>query len=516
MESYTPQTPCAPRAARHPLRVCPAPRSLNTPHRKEVPTIDFCHIPVNIIKRSEGRSAVAAAAYRSGTKLTNEWDGLTHDYTRKGGVVHAEIILPSHAPPEFADRSTLWNRVEQIEKARDSQLAREIEAALSRELSREQQLALIRAYVKDNFVDKGMCADFAIHDKGTGNPHVHIMLTVRPLKENGAWGAKCHKAYDLDENGQRIPDGKGGWKNHREDTTNWNDKGSVEIWRAAWAAYTNRVLEAAGQPALVDHRSYKRRGIDKIPSVHLGPAASQMEKRGIRTDKGEVNRQIAADNKLLKEIKARITRLYYWSKAEAEKTEGQQPSMIDLWEAQQQLKRPDTRTGKIRALQESAALFSFMQANGIKTMQQLHDKISDMNSSYYDLRGKIVKAERRIATLTERGEMWAQYNKYKTVHKQLAKVKPEKRELFEQRHSRELILYDAAARYLKELKDSGEKLTPKAWQREIDLLTAQKQVDTIDMKAMREELKAVERLRKAADQLDRQERDKSRDRGPER
>ena len=121
-----------------------------------MPPIDFCHIPVSIIKRSEGRSAVAAAAYRSGTKLTNEWDGLTHDYTRKGGVVHAEIMLPAHAPPEFADRSTLWNSVEQIEKARDSQLAREIEAALPRELSREQQLALVRAYVKENFVDKGI------------------------------------------------------------------------------------------------------------------------------------------------------------------------------------------------------------------------------------------------------------------------------------------------------------------------------------------------------------------------
>ena len=168
--------------------------------------IDFCHIPVSIIKRSAGRSAVAAAAYRSGTKLTNEWDGMTHDYTRKGGIVHAEIMLPAHAPPEFADRSILWNSVEQIEKARDSQLAREIEAALPRELSDEQQLALVRAYVKDNFVDKGMCADFAIHDKGTGNPHVHIMLTLRPLKENGQWGAKCRKAYDLDENGQRIPD----------------------------------------------------------------------------------------------------------------------------------------------------------------------------------------------------------------------------------------------------------------------------------------------------------------------
>ena len=159
--------------------------------------------------------------------------------------------------------------------------------------------------------------------------------------------------------------------------------------------------------------------------------------------------------------------------------------MIDLWEAQQQLKRPDTRTGKIRALQESAALFSFLQANGIQSMQQLHEKIADMNTRYYDLRGKIVKAERRIAVLTERGEMWAQYNKYKTVHKQFARVKPEKRELFEQRHSRELILYDAAARYLKELKASGEELSPKEWRREIDLLTAQKQVDSIDMKAMR-------------------------------
>ena len=241
-----------------------------------------------------------------------------------------------------------------------------------------------------------------------------------------------------------------------------------------------------------------------------------MEKRGIRTDKGEVNRQIAADNKLLKEIKARITRLYRWSKAEAEKPQTQQSSLTALWEAQQQLNAPRTRTGKIRALQESAALFSFLQANGIQSMQQLHEKIADMNSRYYDLRGKIVKAERRIAILTERGEMWEQYNQYKSIHKQLAKVKPEKREQFEQRHSRELILYDAAVRYLKELKDSGEAITPKAWQREIDQLAAGKQTDTLVMKSMREDLKAVEQLRKTAEQLSRQERNKYHDREPER
>lgn len=163
----------------------------------------ICHIPIKIIQRSKGKSALAAAAYRSGTKLTNEWDGLTHDYTHKGGVVHAEIMLPSHAPPEFADRSILWNSVEQIEKSRDSQLAREVEVALPRELTREQQLALLRAYVKDNFVAAGMCADFALHDKCDGNPHAHILLTIRPLKEDGTWGAKCRKVYDLDEHGQR-------------------------------------------------------------------------------------------------------------------------------------------------------------------------------------------------------------------------------------------------------------------------------------------------------------------------
>ena len=141
----------------------------------------------------------------------------------------------------------------------------------------------------------------------------------------------------------------------------------------------------------------------------------------------------------------------------------------------------------------------------IQSMQQLHEKIVDMNARYYDLRCKIVSAERRIAALTERGEMWAQYNRYKAIRKQLDKVKPAKRELFEQRHSQELAVYEAAARYLKELKDSGEALTPKTWGREIAQLTAEKEANTLRMKAMRDELKAAEQLRKAANLLARQE-----------
>ena len=446
---------------------------------------------------------MAAAAYRSGEKLVNEWDGMTHDYTRKGGVVHVEIMLPAHAPPEFLDRSTLWNSVEQIEKSSTAQLAREIEVALPVELSRAEQLALVRAFVKENFVDAGMCADFAIHDKGTGNPHAHIMLTIRPIKENGEWGAKCRKVYDLDGQGQRIPDGKGGWKSHREDTTDWNQRSNAEKWRAAWAAYTNRALEAAGKPERIDHRSYKRQGVDKIPTVHMGPAASQMERRGIVTEKGNINRKIAADNKLLKEIKARITRLYNWSKEQSTQPQGWESIMDFLFQARQDT-ASTSQYARVRALKENVALFNFLQANGISSMPELYEKVSAMNSGYYDLRGKIVKAERRLSVLNERLEMWTQYQKYKPVRQKLDKVAPGKREQFKQRHSADLALFDAAVRYLDTLKASGEAITPKAWRAEAQKLTAEKDADYLKMRAMREDIKAVETLKKTADRLARE------------
>ena len=446
---------------------------------------------------------MAAAAYRSGEKLVNEWDGMTHDYTRKGGVVHTEIMLPSHAPPEFQERSTLWNSVEEIEKSATAQLAREIEVALPVELSRAEQLALVRSFVKDNFVDAGMCADFAIHDKGTGNPHAHILLTIRPIKENGEWGAKCRKVYDLDSQGQRIPDGKGGWKSHREDTTDWNQRGNAEKWRAAWASYANRALEAAGRPERIDHRSYKRQGIDKIPSVHMGPAASQMERRGIQTEKGNINREIAADNKLLKEIKARITRLYNWSKEQSAQSQGRE-SITDFLFQHRQDTTPTSRYGKVKALQADAKLFNFLMENGITSMEQLYEKVSAMNSDYYDLRGKIVSKERRISILTERLEMWAQYQKYKPIRQKLDKVAPGKREQFEQRHSADLALFDAAVRYLDTLKSSGEAITPKAWRAGAQRLTAEKEADYLQMRAMREDIKAVETLKKTAERLARE------------
>ena len=390
--------------------------------------------------------------------------------------------------------------MEEIEKSSTAQLAREIEVALPMELSRTEQLALVRSFVKDNFVDAGMCADFAIHDKGTGNPHAHIMLTIRPLKEDGTWGAKCRKVYDLDSQGQRISDGKGGWKSHREDTTDWNQRGNAEKWRAAWASYANRALEATGRPERIDHRSYKRQGVDKIPSVHMGPAASQMERRGIQTQKGNINREIAADNKLLKEIKARITRLYNWSKEQSTQPQDRESIMDFLFQARQDT-APTSRYGKVKALKADAKLFNFLMENGIKSMQELFDKVAAMNGDYYDLRGKIVKTERRLSVLNERLEMWEQYQKYKPVRQKLDKVALGKREQFKQRHSADLALFDAAVRYLDTLKASGEAITPKAWRAKAQTLTAEKDADYLKMRAMREDIKAIETLKKTADRL---------------
>ena len=469
------------------------------------------HCSIKIIKRSQGRSAVAAAAYRSGQKLTNEWDGITHDYTKKGGVVHSEIILPAQAPPDFSDRSTLWNNVEKAEKNRNAQLAREIEIALPAEIDRHSQIRLVRKYVQDIFVSAGMCADFSIHDKGDGNPHAHIMLTIRPLKGSGEWGAKCRKEYDLDGNGQRIRLPGGGFKNHRVNITDWNDPGKAEEWRAQWARYANAMLEFRNLPQRVDHRSYIRQGVQKIPTVHMGVAATQMERRGLVTEKGTVNREITAQNRLLKEIKARITRLYNWSKQQAAALPEKKPS---IWEQLQQAHaaaQPTTRYGKVKALKESAVLFNFLQENSISSMQELYVKVTAMQTEYYGLRGEIAATARQIDGLNKRLSMWKQYSDNKPVRQRLTALKPRAREKFQDAHSAELAVYDAAMRYLNELKASGEKITPKHWQAEVDRLTSKNSALYQQMKAMRTDIQAVEKIRKTADELARSE--KSRDRG---
>lgn len=224
--------------------------------------MDFFHSHTKIVSRNKGRSAVAASAYISGTQMKNTWDGVIHNYTRKRHVIYTEVMLPPNAPLEYADRNMLWNSVEWSETKSNAQLARSIKLSLPAELTHGQNIALIRKYVQENFVNKGMCVELAFHDKSDGNPHVHILLTMRPLAEDGRWGDKSRLEYILDANGNRTPaKQKGRWKTRKVYTTDWDDRGNVELWRAAAVDAIHEALREAGfTQGFVDHRSYAQQG----------------------------------------------------------------------------------------------------------------------------------------------------------------------------------------------------------------------------------------------------------------
>lgn len=286
------------------------------------------HNSTKIISRSSGRSAVGASAYRSGEKMLNEYDGINHDFSRKQGVVYSEVMLPPQAKEEFKNRATLWNEVEKIEKSKNSQLAREVEVSLPKELSRVEQIKLVKSYVQDNFVKNGMCADLNIHDKGDGNPHAHVMLTMREIKENGEWGAKQEKLYLIRKQGEKdiyvnskvarikvenegyekVKRGKA-YKTKSVDLNNWNSKEFLQSYREDWGNKINEKLKELGIDQRVDHRSYKEQGIEKTPTIHEGATARKIEKRGKISDRMEINRQIKAINERIKQCSMDIEKL---------------------------------------------------------------------------------------------------------------------------------------------------------------------------------------------------------------
>lgn len=457
-------------------------------------------------------SAVGASAYRSGEILKNEYDGITHDFTRKRGIVHTEVLLPPHAPPDFTDRSTLWNAVEKIEKAKNSQLAREIEVALPTELDREQQIRLVREYVQENFVSVGMCADIAVHDKKNGNPHAHIMLTMRPLEQSGEWGAKSKKEYIINKNGQRIKLKNGSFKTRKVDLTDWNDKGKAEVWRQAWADVTNKYLAEQNIPQRIDHRSYERQGIEQIPTVHMGVAATQMERKGIVTEKGEKNRLIREQNRLLKEVRRRIAELGKWVKEKSAQKDNQSinpfhsvpiqsPTLLELLNtAMQQAEQQDSRYGKIKDLKSFAKAVSFLQSNHISTLSELQETLSGMKKRYWNTNSEIKQTEKLLHERKELIDQAEKYLLYRDYHKTYKQTKPKKQEEYAERYRTELVLYDRAERYLKEHLGSDTKLRPKAWKAEVADLTAQKDRLYREVRKLKEEVSEAETVKKCVEQ----------------
>ncbi len=433
-------------------------------------TIAIYHCSIKIVSRGKGKSAVAAAAYRSGEKLTNEWDGLTHDYTKKGGVVHSEILLPAHAPPAFSDRSTLWNSVELSEKSNNAQLAREVEIALPVELSREEQTRLVREYCSSQFVSKGMIADFNLHDTGGGNPHAHILLTMRPLDEKGAWLPKSKKEYVLDENGEKIRLPSGRYKTRKVDLVDWNNRENAEVWRRAWADLANEYLEKNNRPERIDHRSHAARGMDELPTVHMGVAASQIEKKGIVTERGELNRSIKAANRILREIRRLVHGLKDWiaelkerktallealAEARAQASEPTIPQLLARYMEQRGEERADwTSKGKLKGavsdFNKVQAAMEFLRQKEISTVETLDRQLDGISENAVAIRDSMRKAERRIKDIDTLLSHIGNYEKYKPVYKEYAAIGWKKqKEKFEEAHRGELDAYRAAARYVK-------------------------------------------------------------------
>ncbi|GHU35038.1 hypothetical protein FACS1894105_02940 [Clostridia bacterium] len=485
------------------------------------------HCNITVFSRAKGACSVAKAAYRSGSVLRDERTGETHDYTRKMGIVHCEVLLPQNAPAEYADRAILWNAVEHAEKADNAQVAREIEVSLPRELTHEQNISLARRFAQEVFVSAGMCADVCVHDKGDGNPHAHIMLTMRTFNEDGSWGAKQRKIYTLDDNGDKIYDPiKRQYKCTTVKTVDWNDRANAEYWRRSWAAYANGALRLAGvltDENTLDHRSYKRQGKEELPTIHLGVAASQMERKGIRTDKGNYNRGIADFNKQLRQVKARIVKLQGWLKEEKANT----PTLLydTLCEILSSGKS-DSLSAKIRNLQLAAKTLNFITEHKISDLAELADAVGDLYGAQIAMNDKLKPIERRIKTLDEHlrhsenfkqhckiaaqyGKLYAEYETAKKATGLFAKLKADKAHAaaqdFYESYRTEMTLFRSAEKYLKGVLQSRydpKKLPPiKLWQDERAAKIAEKQALYTDYNSLKDEVKSAETIRRYAEDV---------------
>lgn len=317
--------------------------------------MDYFHLEAKVVSRGAGRSVIAAAAYASCSKLYNDYDGLTHDYTKKRGCLYSEVFLPPQAPEEWKDRQLLWEAVETVETTKDSRLARELVLALPIELPLSEWTVMLEQFIREQGTDLGMCADVNIHDTDGHNPHSHILLTVRPLDEQGKWQAKTQKEYlcrrGEEEQGFTAEEFKiaaeQGWekqymyaigkkkeymtpseaeliegcvrtsktpKSTRYGRQNpisaqWNSEEQILAWRQSWESIINEAQERHGIPERVDCRSHAARGMTEQPTVHEGYYAKKLESMGIVSDRCELNRQIKEDNRILRELKRQVRKL---------------------------------------------------------------------------------------------------------------------------------------------------------------------------------------------------------------
>jgi len=491
---------------------------------------DSFHFSVNIISRGKGKSAVASAAYISGEKIKNEWDGVTHDYTKKQGVISKEIYLPDHAPEEYKDRKTLWNSVELFEKNSNAQLARNFIISLPKELSIEENKKMIEEYVQNNFVKEGMIVDLAIHDEsreGNQNIHAHIMTIVRPINEDGTWGQKSKKEYILDEKGEKVLNKNGKPKTRKVELTTWNDKGNVEKWRENFSDLCNEYLAKNKIEKRVDHRSFKRQGIKQIPTIHLGASASAMERKGIRTEKGDINREIKKQNELLKNIGNEIKKITSWLagfkdklkesyreyKDQSKKQIENESGLFNLYEylsfyqEMQENNRAELsfygkRNKAIYDLKRYASGINYLRDNKIKTISDLQGHINTLRSKNSDIYKTIKENSQKIEDLNKCLAYAKTVKKTKATYQEYESKKIFK-ESFYKNNQKEIDQHIRARNLIEKI--SGKKnLREKEWLGEIKNLEDEISKLNTDSEKIRERYKEINHIKYAVEVVNRE------------
>ena len=461
-----------------------------------------------------GSSAVDKSAYISRTTMYSEYDGTTYYPKYTEDLVHNEVMLPVNAPAEYSDPSVLWNSVEMREsKSAKAQLARSYKINLPNEWSYELAIEVMRDYVKRNFVDDGMCAQFAIHDSENPNTHqrnlhCHIMLTMRPILEDGSWGDKQKKIYALDADGNKIRKKNGQYKCTTQDVTGWNSRENARKWRKDLADTINAVNDKNGlRENFWEHRSFAEQGLDTIPQIHLGEKASALERAGIQTERGNVNRRIMEQNKailtakmLVAKAEEQLQKLVNSKPVEAVRNTANE--VLDMIRAvvgkKGRLELPVIKSKYLRkisqrqALQEQERMERFVVANQIESFEQLQEFKTQREPAYEKLSAERQQLAEQIARLEQLLVAYSDYEPYIVYHKTSNSLKGFAKRKYDKEHETELREYDSYRAKLKKMLSSDEKITPKKWTAEKAKLEEQLQESNPDYARVVTELASTE------------------------
>ena len=471
------------------------------------------HFHAGVVTRAAGSSAVVSAAYRAGEKLHNAYYGGDADYTHKGGVIYTEIFLPPNAPDEYKDRETLWNAVEKIEKHPRAQLAYSYDFALQNELTIDENIALARRFVEEQFVSKDMVVDFAVHapdseKDGIPNPHVHLLCPIRPLNKDGEWDAKQRRVYRVDDHGERIRDEAGNFVFDAVPTTDWGQKETLLHWRAEWANYVNRAFEEKGLSCRIDHRTLEEQGIDRLPTIHEGPAVRAMEKKGITTDKGDFNRWVKITDATLQAIRQKIKDLLAWLKEiKKELSAPREPTLADYLSAYYHGRNAGAWSSKAKVgnLKHFAEAVNYLTEIGIATLEDLEKRVaahSDLTDAVNSSMKAMSARKKELVDLLHNADL---YRETRVVYNEWKGIKWKgKREKFEIEHERDLKVFHMARRKLDKCRTSDGKIPVLAWRQELAEIQQKYQAEYERYKPMRDDLMKLLRVKNCVDTVLRQ------------